>query len=140
MTERAKDSLSETSTERLADAITEKLRRATPIQRATAKLVAVHETKRPRSAFALILMAVVIVTIEMVRYWLLGHPLHWQPEAIAFVVGFVGFYIRNPKQTREGAMILLNGATGLIAVFRTGKRAGDVKVVEVEKPKETDPG
>lgn len=96
-----------------------------------------RSTKRPRSGYAIITFALVIVAVELGRYWLIGHPLHWQPEAIAFVLGFVGFYVRNPSQTLTGATFLVDSAGKFLLIFRTGRRATDpVVVVKPDEPPE----
>jgi hypothetical protein len=93
---------------------------------------------RPKSAYVLIVLGLIIEAVELGRYWLINHPLHWQPQAIAFTLGFVGFYIFNPKGTLKGATFLVNSAGGFIALIRTGKRAGDVKIIEAS-PNDTIP-
>lgn len=133
--------MTETAFDRKMDArIAELARRQTPVERASAALATVperiHGTRRPKSGYALIAVALAIESVELGKYWLTGHPLHVPPQIIAAVIGFIGFYIRNPKQTKDGAMTIVDLGTRLIAVVRTGKRAGDVKAVEVEKPKD----
>ncbi len=96
--------------------------------------------KRPRSAFALIAFAVLIEMVELGRYWLMDHPLHWPPQVIAAVIGFIGFYIRDPKQAKEGTTFIIDGMGAVVGiVFRTGRRAGDVKVVAPERADQTLP-
>lgn len=47
---------------------------------------------------------------------------------VGMVIGFVGFYMINPKSAEGGTDILTRTAVALISVVRTGNRAGDVKV------------
>lgn len=143
MTDEQKPKLTETFVNRKIDEkVTAALKaaRQTPTQRVSAAVIEaaekVHGTNRPKSGYALIALAIVIEGIELARYWLINHPLHIPPQAIAGVIGFVGFYIRNPRQTKEGAMILVDIGTRIIGVIRTGKRAGDVKVVELNGEKD----
>jgi hypothetical protein len=62
----------------------------------------------------------------------LNHPVLY----VGLVIGFVGFYMINPKGAESGTNILSRTVIGLIEVVRTGKRAEDVKV-EVTATRET---
>ena len=150
MTERPRNDLTETLVDRkIEEKVTAALKaaaRQTPTERAALamqQMVTSSGKSRPKSGYALIALAIVIEAVELGRYWLINHPLHMPPQIIAGVIGFIGFYVRNPKQTKDGALILADIGTRFVAVFRTGKRRDDVKVVEIEKekpPAEGDPG
>lgn len=62
----------------------------------------------------------------------LNHPVLY----VAMVIGFVGFYMINPKGAEGGTDILSRTIIGVISVIRTGKRADELRV-EVTQTAET---
>jgi hypothetical protein len=54
---------------------------------------------------------------------------------VGLVIGFVGFYMINPKGAESGTDILSRTVIGIISVVRTGKRAEDVKVEVTQETK-----
>lgn len=79
-------------------------------------------------------VAVLVFQIGLYFYGALTHVDYqvYRPVSyLGMVLGFVGFYMIQPKGALEGASFLRDTAVAIISVVRTGKRAGDAVAVEV---------
>lgn len=97
-------------------------------------------THRPWTGYLLAAIGVAVLLFQIGLYFygvitgvefLLYRPVSY----LAMVIGFVGFFMINPKQAEGGTDILTRTVVAIISVVRTGKRADDVKV-EVTPVKE----
>lgn len=57
------------------------------------------------------------------------HHLNHEVLIISSVIGFVGFYIVDPKRAEGGTGILRETAVAVIGVIRSGRRSSDSAVV-----------
>lgn len=62
----------------------------------------------------------------------LNHPVLY----VAIMIGFVGFYMLDPKKAEDGSGIISRTVIGVISVIRTGK-TGQTVEVQVTKPTTT---
>lgn len=90
-------------------------------------------THRPWTGYLLAATGVAVLLFQIGLYFygvitgvefLLYRPVSY----LAMVIGFVGFYMINPKQAEGGTDILTRTVVAIISVVRTGKRVDDVKV------------
>lgn len=100
----------------------------------TAVRLAVRDASRHRWArticgSVLAVLGLAVLLVELVRYWTLNHPIHAWPVCIGCVIGFVGFFIVNPKEAKDGAQVVVDSTVRVIGVVRGGRRATDPKVV-----------
>jgi hypothetical protein len=68
------------------------------------------------------------------------YPLEAGVVAIAFIIGFVGAYLLDPKEAEDGGGFLVNSAVSIIGVVRSGRRATDPIVVQKAVEQATEPG
>jgi hypothetical protein len=95
-------------------------------------------TAKTHAGIGLAAAAGIIVTIELGRYWALGHELHWAPFAVAAVLGFLGGYLMDSGSAKDAGKFVVDGAVSLITAVRAGRRAYDPVVAPVDRP-ETPP-
>jgi hypothetical protein len=91
---------------------------------------------RPWSGYVLAAIGVIILLSEIaLHYYGYFHGKTYELDRpvlyVGLVIGFVGFYMINPKGAEGGTDILTRTVVALISVVRTGKRAGDGVSVEV---------
>jgi len=96
---------------------------------------------RPWTGYLLATIGVVILLSEIaLHYYGYFHHTEYALNRpvlyVGLVIGFVGFYMINPKSAESGTDILSRTVIGIISVVRTGKRAEDMKV-EVTATHET---
>jgi hypothetical protein len=77
------------------------------------------------SGTSLAVLGLVIVLIELSRYWLAEHPIHPWPVMIGGAIAIFGAYLLDPKATRGGTGLVVDRFTKVVAVIRTGRRATD---------------
>ena len=70
-----------------------------------------------------------VLLVELVRYWRYEHPIHPAPIVIGCIIGFVGFYLLDPKGAEDGGGFLVTSAVRIIGVVRGGRRSTDAPVV-----------
>jgi hypothetical protein len=87
--------------------------------------------KRPRNLFAHAIAALGggIVLTELFRYWAYDHTMEGGVIAIGFTIAFVGAYMADRKGALEGGGFIVDSATRIIAVVRSGRRSTDTAVV-----------
>lgn len=96
---------------------------------------------RPWTGYLLASIGVGVLLLEIALHFYgyftgVAYALNQSVLYVAMIIGFVGFYMINPKSAESGTDILSRTVIGIISVVRTGKRAEDVKV-EVTATKET---
>lgn len=84
---------------------------------------------RRRAFVGLAALGILVLLVELVRYWLTGHSIHGWPVAIGCIVGFVGFYGLDPKEARDGGAFIVSSAVSIIGTIRSGRRSTDVRAV-----------
>lgn len=77
------------------------------------------------SGTSLAVLGLVIVLIELARYWIAEHPIHPWPIIIGGSIAVFGAYLLDPKATRDGTDLVVDRFTRVVAVIRTGRRATD---------------
>jgi hypothetical protein len=105
----------------------------------TAVRVAVRDAARHRWAstiagVTLMLLGVVTLLIELLRYWRTDHPIHPAPVCIGCLFGFVGGFVLNPGKAKEGAAIVVDSTVRVIGVVRNGRRSTDTAVIVEPRP------
>lgn len=79
-------------------------------------------------------LGVLIVLAELTLHFV-GAISHYQYEInhvallMGAVVGFVGFYIMDPKRTGDGAVVLVDSTVKVIGAVRGGRRKTDPQVI-----------
>lgn len=85
---------------------------------------------RPWTGYLLAAIGVVVLLAEVGMHFYgyfhgidyeLNHPVLY----VAMIIGFVGFYMINPKGAEGGSNILTRDITEIISVIRTGRRSTD---------------
>lgn len=104
---------------------------AKPITAVRAAVVVAARSRWARTICGSVLavLGLSVLLVELVRYWTLNHPIHAWPVCIGCVIGFVGFFIVNPKEAKDGAQVVVDSTVRVIGVVRGGRRATDPKVV-----------
>jgi hypothetical protein len=87
----------------------------------------------------LALIGAVTLLIELLRYWLTDHPIHAAPVCIGCLFGFVGAFVLNPRQAKEGAGIVVDSTVRIVGVVRGGRRSTDTPVVVQKRATEDKP-
>lgn len=91
---------------------------------------------RPWGGYLLAAIGVLVMLFEVSLHYYgylhhtdyeLNHPVLY----VAVLMGFVGFYMINPKSAEGGADIITKSVVAIISVVRSGKRAGDSVAVQV---------
>jgi protein-S-isoprenylcysteine O-methyltransferase Ste14 len=88
-----------------------------------------HRWAATISGVSLALLGVVVLLVELVRYWLADHPIHAAPVCIGCLFSFTGFFVLNPTRAKEGASIVVDSTVRVIGVVRGGRRSTDRQVV-----------
>lgn len=84
---------------------------------------------RDRAGVVLVLLGLTILLSEWIRAsWFNHHPETFA-LALGIVLGFIGFYIIDPVHAEQGARIVIDGATSVIQVVRSGRRSTDNVIV-----------
>lgn len=78
----------------------------------------------------LALLGLVIVLVELSRYWLIDHPIHPWPVIIGGSIAVFGAYVLDPKTTQGGGTFIVDQASRIVAVIRTGRRSTDAVAVK----------
>jgi protein-S-isoprenylcysteine O-methyltransferase Ste14 len=78
---------------------------------------------------ALALLGVVVLLVELLRYWMLGHVIHAAPVCIGCLFSFAGFFILSPARAKEGAGVVVDSTVRIAGVIRGGRRSTDTPVV-----------
>lgn len=92
--------------------------------------------KQRRWFVALAALGVLVLLVELLRYWFAGHEIHGWPVAIGCALAFVGFYGLDPASARDGGTFLVSSAVSILGTIRSGRRSTDVRAVVT--PAETD--
>lgn len=82
----------------------------------------------------LVLLGVVTLLVELLRYWIIGHAIHAAPVCIGCLFSFSGFFILSPARAKEGAGIVVDSTVRIAGVIRGGRRSTDAPVVVPVKP------
>lgn len=88
------------------------------------------EDHRSLTGDLLALAGVVIFGLGPVLTWIFPErypKVQITPLAVGAVLGWVGFYLKDPKGAKEGGNFLVGATSRIVQVFRTGK--GDTTVI-----------
>jgi hypothetical protein len=95
---------------------------------------------RPWTGYLLAAIGVLVLLFEVGLHFYgyfhhteyeLNHPVLY----VAMVIGFVGFYMINPKGAEGGTDILTRTVVAVISVIRSGKATTAIQVTPVEQGK-----
>lgn len=91
---------------------------------------------RPYTGYALAAVGVGVLLFQIGLYFYgalthIDYQVYRPVSYIAMMLGFVGFYMIQPKGALEGAGFIRDTVVAFIEVVRTGKRAGDAIAVQV---------
>jgi protein-S-isoprenylcysteine O-methyltransferase Ste14 len=92
-----------------------------------------HRWASTISGGALALLGVVVLLVELLRYWLTDHPIHAAPVCIGCLFSFAGFFILSPNRAKEGAGVVVDSTVRIVGVMRGGRRSTDRPVVVTAK-------
>lgn len=79
---------------------------------------------------SLALLGLAIVLVELARYWRFDHPIHPWPVIIGGSIAVFGAYVLDPKTTQGGGTFIVDQASRIVAVIRTGRRSTDAVAVK----------
>ena len=75
-------------------------------------------------ALILFMLGVGIILTELARHWLYGNEIEAGIIAIGCLFGFAGAFRSDKRGTIEGARFVIDAGLDVVAVVRTGTRAG----------------
>jgi hypothetical protein len=96
---------------------------------------------RARQRFGIVLsvLGVSSLLVELLRYWLKGHPIHAWPVVIGCLFGFVGFYLIDPGGAIGAGSFVEGFTVRVLSTIRRGRATAEVKVdVDPNRPHVTD--
>lgn len=85
---------------------------------------------RPYAAILFVSLGLAIWGVELVLHWIEpGRAIGGVPIALGSVLGFVGFYLLDHTDAKDGATFVIDKGIAFIGAVRGGRRATDPVVV-----------
>jgi hypothetical protein len=76
------------------------------------------------------MLGVVVVLVELTRYWFDNHTPNWVVLLVAGVFLFIGGYLLDAPGAKDMAGVVVNGVVAVVGVVRSGRRSTDTAVVQ----------
>ncbi len=84
---------------------------------------------RPYAAVCLVLFGLAVFGGELFMYFFRGISMSGGVSLVGASLGFIGFYMLNHQDTKDGAQFLVTNGIAIVGAIRGGRRKSDPPVV-----------